>query len=95
MGVVGSLEEINTDEDGPAVVFHCRSGKGRTTTAMAIASLIICHKRASFTSRFCGRGQEREPLSQLTGGYNVGFGLFRCWVTDLSLCAPRNSLGWA
>ena len=34
---MNGLDEYFTDEDGPAIVFHCRTGKGRTTTAMAIA----------------------------------------------------------
>ncbi|CAD5118609.1 DgyrCDS7293 [Dimorphilus gyrociliatus] len=42
---VNSHEEFSTDEDGPAVVLQCRTGKGRTTTAMAITCLIVCHKR--------------------------------------------------
>lgn len=37
MGIVCRREEIYTDEDGPAFVFQCHTGKGRTTTAMAIA----------------------------------------------------------
>lgn len=45
MHVISQLEEVNTDEDGPAFVFQCRTGKGRTTTAMAIAGLIISHKK--------------------------------------------------
>ncbi len=45
--VILSLEELHTDEDGPAFVFQCRTGKGRTTTAMAIAGLVICHKKVS------------------------------------------------
>ena len=45
MSVLNDLEEIYTDEDGPAIVFQCRTGKGRTTTAMAIGGLIVCHKK--------------------------------------------------
>ncbi len=45
--IILSLEELHTDEDGPAFVFQCRTGKGRTTTAMAIAGLIICHKKVT------------------------------------------------
>ncbi|CAH1794464.1 unnamed protein product [Owenia fusiformis] len=45
MALLNNIEEIYTDEDGPALLFHCRTGKGRTTTAMAIAGLIICHKK--------------------------------------------------
>ena len=45
MSVLNNLEEIYTDEDGPAIVFQCRTGKGRTTTAMAIGGLIVCHKK--------------------------------------------------
>lgn len=40
-----NLKEFSADEDGPALIFHCRTGKGRTTTAMAIACLFVCHKR--------------------------------------------------
>ena len=47
MSVLNNLEEIYTDEDGPAIVFQCRTGKGRTTTAMAIGGLIVCHKKVS------------------------------------------------
>ncbi len=43
LSVVKGLQEMHTDEDGPALVFHCRTGKGRTTTAMAVAGLIVCH----------------------------------------------------
>ncbi|ELT97506.1 hypothetical protein CAPTEDRAFT_103765 [Capitella teleta] len=45
MQIINGLDEVNTDEDGPALVFQCRTGKGRTTTAMAIAGLIISHKK--------------------------------------------------
>ena len=48
MSVLNDLEEIYTDEDGPAIVFQCRTGKGRTTTAMAIGGLIVCHKKVFF-----------------------------------------------
>ena len=41
--VVAAELKYQHDEDGPAVVFCCRSGKGRTTTAMVIAGLVICH----------------------------------------------------
>ena len=41
--VVTSQRHLYSDEDGPAFVFQCRTGKGRTTTAMAIAGLIVCH----------------------------------------------------
>ena len=33
----GLDEHFTGDEDGAAVVFQCRTGRGRTTTAMAIA----------------------------------------------------------
>ncbi len=59
MSVLVSLEEINTDEDGPAIVFHCRTGKGRTTTAMAIGGLIVCHKKVSICHCSC--------FAQITG----------------------------
>ena len=45
MSVIKDLDEIHTDEDGPALVFNCHDGKDRTTTAMAIAGLIMWHKR--------------------------------------------------
>ena len=37
MAIVCNRGEIYSDEDGPAFVFQCHTGKGRTTTAMAIA----------------------------------------------------------
>ena len=37
MSIVNNLPALHSDEDGPALVFQCRTGKGRTTTAMAIS----------------------------------------------------------
>ena len=45
LSILNNLHEIYTDEDGPAIVFSCESGKGRTTTGMAIAALIYCNKK--------------------------------------------------
>ena len=41
---INGVNEIHSDEDGPAIVMQCSNGKGRTTTAMAIAGLVLCHK---------------------------------------------------
>lgn len=46
--VLNNLHEIYTDEDGPAIVFSCELGKGRTTTGMAIAALIYCNKKVNY-----------------------------------------------
>lgn len=45
LSILNNLHEIYTDEDGPAIVFNCELGKGRTTTGMAIAALIYCNKK--------------------------------------------------
>ena len=45
LSILNNLHEIYADEDGPAIVFSCESGKGRTTTGMAIAALIYCNKK--------------------------------------------------
>lgn len=45
LSILNNLHEIYTDEDGPAIVFSCESGKGRATTGMAIAALIYCNKK--------------------------------------------------
>ena len=47
LSILNNLHEIYTDEDGPAIVFNCELGKGRTTTGMAIAALIYCNKKVS------------------------------------------------
>ena len=47
--ILNNLHEIYTDEDGPAMVFNCEQGKGRTTTGMAIAALIYCNKKVNNT----------------------------------------------
>ncbi len=60
-----ALEELHTDEDGPAFVFQCRTGKGRTTTAMAIAGLVICHKKVT-KSRY--RDVDGDTSILLCGG---------------------------
>jgi len=43
LSIVVKQRHLYSDEDGPAFIFQCRTGKGRTTTAMAIAGLIVCH----------------------------------------------------
>ncbi|XP_074649067.1 paladin-like [Tubulanus polymorphus] len=45
VSILSNIESIDCDEFGPALVFFCRTGKGRTTTAMAIAGLIVCHRK--------------------------------------------------
>ena len=45
LSMVKHLEDIHTDEDGPALVFNCQSGKGRTTSCMAMAGLFMWHKK--------------------------------------------------
>ena len=47
LDIVRGQDELRMDEDGPAIVFHCRTGKTRTTTAMVIAGLIVCHVKVS------------------------------------------------
>lgn len=47
LSILNNLHEIYTDEDGPAIVFNCELGKGRTTTGMAIAALIYCNKKVN------------------------------------------------
>ncbi|KAK2192281.1 hypothetical protein NP493_35g04016, partial [Ridgeia piscesae] len=42
LNIVRGQDDLRIDEDGPAIVFHCRTGKSRTTTAMVIAGLIVC-----------------------------------------------------
>ena len=42
-----NLEDVYKDEDGPALVFQCHNGKDRTTTAMAIAGLFVCHVKVN------------------------------------------------
>ncbi|KAI0240998.1 Paladin [Lamellibrachia satsuma] len=42
LNIVRGQDDLRIDEDGPAIVFHCRTGKNRTTTAMVIAGLIVC-----------------------------------------------------
>ena len=54
LSAVKDLDDIYTDEDGPALVFNCQSGKGRTTNAMAIAGLIIWHKKVRFEQETSG-----------------------------------------
>lgn len=73
LSVVKDLDEIDTDEDGPAIVMQCHNGKGRTTTAMAIAGLILCHKRGFPYGTKPGE-QERVSLpnaSYTKGNYRV------------------------
>lgn len=52
--ILNNLHEIYTDEDGPALVFNCEQGKGRTTTGMAIAALIYCNKKVNDTVSISG-----------------------------------------
>ena len=47
LGIIKDLDDIYTDEDGPALLFNCQSGKEQTTVAMAVAGLIIWHKKVS------------------------------------------------
>ncbi|XP_064616036.1 paladin-like [Liolophura sinensis] len=69
MDIMNGLREVHTDEDGPAVVFYCRTGKSRTTTAMALAGLIMCHKKGFPYGAKLGE-QERVscPNAQYTKG---------------------------
>ena len=45
LAIMNNFKEFFTDEDGPAVLCTCDDGKGRSTTAMAIAGLIYCNKK--------------------------------------------------
>ncbi|XP_033103115.1 paladin-like isoform X2 [Anneissia japonica] len=45
VNVLRDLEEFYTDEDGPALLFSCHSGKTWTTVGMVIAGLVCWHKR--------------------------------------------------
>ena len=47
LNIVRGQDDLRIDEDGPAIVFHCRTGKSRTTTAMVIAGLIVCQIKVS------------------------------------------------
>ena len=50
LSIITSQRHLYSDEDGPAFIFQCRTGKGRTTTAMAIAGLVICHLKVCCNS---------------------------------------------
>ncbi|XP_070544590.1 paladin-like [Ptychodera flava] len=67
--VIKDLDEINTDEDGPALLFNCHDGKDRTTTAMAIAGLVMWHKRGFPVG--CKLG-EQEHVSLPNAEYTKG-----------------------
>jgi hypothetical protein len=43
--ILNNFDNLEVPEECPALVFHCRTGKGRTMTAMAIAGLFLFHKR--------------------------------------------------
>uniref|UniRef100_A0ABM0LZR8 Paladin-like n=1 Tax=Saccoglossus kowalevskii TaxID=10224 RepID=A0ABM0LZR8_SACKO len=69
VSVIKDLDEIHTDEDGPALIFNCHDGKDRTTTAMAIAGLIMWHKKGFPVG--CKLG-EQEHVSLPNAEYTKG-----------------------
>ncbi|XP_032236615.2 paladin isoform X3 [Nematostella vectensis] len=69
MNIVSSLEEIYTDEDGPALVFSCESGKERTTTAMVAACLIYCNKKGFPAGT---KPDEQDPACVPNAKYTLG-----------------------
>ncbi|XP_077999424.1 paladin-like [Glandiceps talaboti] len=69
VSVIKDLDEIHTDEDGPALVFNCHDGKDRTTTAMAIVGLVMWHKKGFPVG--CKLG-EQEHVSLPNAEYTKG-----------------------
>ncbi|XP_073241646.1 paladin-like isoform X3 [Porites lutea] len=67
--ILNNLHEIYTDEDGPALVFNCEQGKGRTTTGMAIAALIYCNKKGFPVGT---RVDEQDPACVPNAKYTLG-----------------------
>eukprot|EP00057_Strongylocentrotus_purpuratus_P033579 XP_791972.4 PREDICTED: paladin [Strongylocentrotus purpuratus] len=67
--VVKDLDDIFTDEDGPALLFNCHTGKEQTTVAMAIAGLIIWHKKGFPVGTKLG---EQERISVPQAEYTKG-----------------------
>ena len=45
--VLHNRELFESNDESPAVAFSCRTGKGRTTMAMAISSLIIFNMKVT------------------------------------------------
>ncbi|XP_041485535.1 paladin-like [Lytechinus variegatus] len=69
VSVVKDLDDIFTDEDGPALLFNCQTGKEQTTVAMAIAGLIIWHKKGFPVGTKLG---EQERISVPQAEYTKG-----------------------
>ncbi|XP_068744690.1 paladin-like isoform X1 [Montipora capricornis] len=69
LSILNNLHEIYTDEDGPAVVFNCESGKGRSTTGMAIAALIYCNKKGFPVGT---KVDEQDPACVPNAKYTLG-----------------------
>ncbi|XP_071498608.1 paladin-like [Diadema antillarum] len=69
MSVVRTLDDIYTDEDGPALVFSCHSGKEQTTVGMAISGLISWHKKGFPVGTKLG---EQERISVPQAEYTKG-----------------------
>ncbi|KAJ7379134.1 Paladin [Desmophyllum pertusum] len=69
LSILNNLHEIYTDEDGPAIVFNCEIGKGRTTTGMAIAGLIYCNKKGFPVGT---KVDEQDPACVPNAKYTLG-----------------------
>ncbi|XP_074608915.1 paladin-like isoform X1 [Acropora palmata] len=69
LSILNNLHEIYADEDGPAIVFSCESGKGRTTTGMAIAALIYCNKKGFPVGT---KVDEQDPACVPNAKYTLG-----------------------
>ncbi|XP_031574791.1 paladin-like isoform X3 [Actinia tenebrosa] len=69
MSIINSLNEIHTDEDGPALVFFCESGRERSTTAMTVASLIYCNKKGFPVGT---KPDEQDPACVPNAKYTLG-----------------------
>ena len=67
--ILNNISEMYSDEDGPALVFSCETGKGRTTVAMAIASLIFCNKKGFPAGT---KVEEQDPACVPNAKYTMG-----------------------
>ncbi|XP_071829664.1 paladin-like isoform X2 [Apostichopus japonicus] len=69
ISVLSGLDDIYTDEDGPALLFNCQTGKSVSTVAMAIAGLLIWHKKGfPFGTKLGEQERISVPQAEYTKG---------------------------
>ncbi|XP_064624636.1 paladin-like isoform X2 [Lineus longissimus] len=67
--ILNNFDNLEVPDESPALVFHCRTGKGRTITAMAIAGLFLFHKRGF---PYGTKPGEQERISVPNAQYTKG-----------------------